>query len=48
METVLEVAKTYVVKFPAKSIAPPTNDNAGKLMASRAELLAIWSAPPID
>jgi len=35
-----------VVKFPEKSMAPATEVNAGKAMACRAVLLAIWSAPP--
>lgn len=37
---------THVVKFPEKSMAPPTDVKDAKLMASRAVLLAIWSAPP--
>lgn len=39
-------AKTYVEKFPEKSMAPPTVANLGKLIAWRAVLFAIWSAPP--
>jgi len=38
--------KAYVVKFPEKSMAPPTLVRAGKLMAVRSVLLAIWLAPP--
>lgn len=42
----IEFGSTYVVKFPEKSMAPPTDVRAGKLMAFRSVLLAIWSAPP--
>ncbi len=35
-----------MVKFPEKSIAPPTVDSSGKLIAESSVLLAIWSAPP--
>lgn len=48
MAVALKGVFTYVLKFPEKSMAPPTNDRAGKEMASRAELLAIWLAPPTD
>lgn len=37
-----------MVKFPAKSMAPPTVVRAGKLMVCRAVLLAIWLAPAMD
>lgn len=36
-----------MVKFPEKSMAPPTVLRAGKEIASRAELLAIKSPPPM-
>ena len=39
---------TYVVKFPEKSIAPPTYVRAGKEMVVRAVLLAISLAPAMD
>lgn len=42
------IRPTYVVKLPEKSIAPPTNAKSGKEMPPRAELLAIWHAPPVD
>ncbi len=37
-----------MVKFPEKSIAPPTVDRAGKLIPSKPVLLAIWTAPPTE
>lgn len=44
--TLLRAGSSGVEKFPEKSIAPPTVANAGKLIAWRSVLLAIWSAPP--
>jgi len=44
--TLTRAGKLGVVKFPEKSMAPPTVVKAGKLMEPRAVLLAIWSAPP--
>lgn len=41
------VELSYVVKFPEKSMAPPTYCRDGKLMAWRLVLLAIWLAPPM-
>lgn len=39
---------TYVVKFPAKSMAPPTKVRAGKAMVVRSVLLAISLAPAME
>ena len=39
---------TYVVKFPEKSMAPPTKVRAGKAMVTRSVLLAISLAPAME
>lgn len=44
--TLVRAGSSGVEKFPEKSMAPPTIDNAGKAMPSRAVLLATWLAPP--
>lgn len=44
--TSLRAGRSGVVKFPEKSIAPPTVARTGNEIASRAELLAINAPPP--
>jgi len=46
--TMVSAGRAGVVKFPEKSMAPPTVDRALKLMPDKAVLLAIWSAPPTE
>ena len=42
------IDRTYEEKFPVKSMAPPIVESLLKEMPPRAELLAIWNAPPTD
>jgi len=46
--TMVSAGREGVVKFPEKSMAPPTVDRALKLMPFKAVLLATWFAPPTE
>jgi len=47
-ETTVRPARSTEEKFPVKSMAPPTVESLENEMESRAELLAIWAAPPTE
>ena len=43
-----DLITTYEEKFPVKSMAPPMVESLLNEIPSKAELLAIWNAPPTD
>jgi len=47
-ETMERPGRETEEKFPVKSMAPPMVESLLNAMPSRAELLAIWNAPPTD
>jgi len=47
-ETMVSFGRETDEKFPVKSIAPPMVESWEKEMPFKAELLAIWTAPPTD
>jgi len=47
-ETMVRSGRETVEKFPVKSMAPPIVESLANEIPVRAELLAIWNAPPID